>query len=299
MWINSNNKKYIRKNIKNSSLSNKNNCDEKILLTTNDTYKPLLSDENQSNFIYNLKSKNKTRRYIPINKNVLKININEIKNKNKKNNINVNLKKKTKSNKPKNNISNLNINYFSIDVLKKTNLKLKKKSKQQIIKYKKEVYNKLDLNNIKREKAFGELIKGIKTEKEKKKSQPLYKALIFDLDNSHIKCNSLKKLEKIKECIDTNIINNITLNNNQEIHRMITEEKKKAMNNLNKNILKFKEKKNNINNDYYSQITNKKLKENNINNLNKKYTAESYKIKNGLYYSGFKSNKSEENNNEK
>ena len=66
------------------------------------------------------------------------------------------------------------------------------------------------------------------------------------------------------------------------------------MNKLNTNNLKFKEKKNNINNYYYSQ-----LKENNINNLNKEYTTESYKIKNGLYYSAFKTIKSEESNNEK
>ena len=292
--------KHRNKKTKNSALSNNNDFDEKRLLTTSDTYEPLLSEENNSNCIYNLKTSNYAKTFKPINKNILKIDINEIKNKNKKNNIYVNLKKRTKTSKPKKNISNANINYFSIDVLKKTNPKLKKESKQQIIKFKKEAGNKLPLNNIKRGKVFGGLIKNIKTAKEKKKnSKQLNKAVISDLGNSHIKCNSLSKLGKSEEYLDTNIINNITLNNNQEIHRMITEEKKKSMNKLNTNNLKFKEKKNNINNYYYFQISNKELKENNLNNLNKEYTTESYKIKNGLYYSAFKTNDSEESNNEK
>ena len=288
------NQKYRNKNMKICTLSNNNNFDEKRLLTTSDAYEPLISEGNKCKCIYNLKASNNTKSFKPINKNILKININEIKNKNKKYNIYVNLKKKPKSSKPKKNISNANINYFSIDVFKKANPKLKKENKQQIIKFKKETDNQLTLNNIKRGKFFRELIKDIKKAKEKNNSKQSHKAVISDLGNSHIKLNSLNGLGKNEECLDINIINNFPLNNEQEIHRMITEEKKKSMNKLNTNNLKFKEKKNNINNYYYSQ-----LKENNINNLNKEYTTESYKIKNGLYYSAFKTIKSEESNNEK
>ena len=170
----------------------------------------------------------------------------------------------------------------------------KKESKLQIKNYKKEIdHNKniLTINNIKKGFILKGLIKDIKTAKEKKKSKQLYNATITNIGNSHIKYNSLKKLEKIKGCFDQKNLNNIPFNNIQEIHRMINEEKKKAINKLNNNISKIKEKKN------FSKLKNKDLKEN-INNLDEDYKTESYKIKNGLYYSSFKTNKSEDKNNE-
>ena len=124
-------------------------------------------------------------------------------------------------------------------------------------------------------------MKNIRNEKEQKiKSKQIYKSTISNMNNNNYK--SLKKLDNFNDFIK---LNNTPLTNIQEIHRMITEEKKKALNNLNNNIFKFKENKNI--NDYYTQITNKEIKEIN-KNLSEEHKSESYKVKNGLYYSAFK-----------
>ena len=290
--------KKNRNNITNKNiLTDKNNFNEKKLLATSDGCKPLLN-EAESNFNHNLKLNNNERKDKPINKNILKINIEEIRNKKKKYNLN-NIKY---INKFKKTISNVKINYFSLDTLKKANPKIKLESfNHQQIKNEKESdnnknKNKLNLNNIRKRLILKKLIKDIKTVKEKKKSKQIYKKSISNLSSPKIKCNSFKKLEKGKEYYNKNILINTPFEKIQDIHRMITEEKNKAVNKLKLNTSKFKEKKNILNNDYYSEIKTNQLKENNIINLNEKFNTEFYRIKNGLYYSSFKTNKSEDNN---
>ena len=295
--------KHRNKIMKKFIFPNKNIYNEKRLLTSTDGNEPLLNEDNESK----LKSYNNDGTSKPFNKKILKINIDNFKfkkinsknkNKNKKNYINnINNKTKTKNKKIKKNISNINLNYFSSDTLKKNNTNNTDiyknsnnyKNNNELDK-KFHNSNKYSLNNIKKSLILKKLMKNIRNEKEQKiKSKQIYKSTISNMNNNNYK--SLKKLDNFNDFIK---LNNTPLTNIQEIHRMITEEKKKALNNLNNNIFKFKENKNI--NDYYTQITNKEIKEIN-KNLSEEHKSESYKVKNGLYYSAFKPNKFEDKTN--
>jgi hypothetical protein len=84
--------------------------------------------------------------------------------------------------------------------------------------------------------------------------------------NNPIKYKSFKKLEKQSDYREK-----------IEMHKMITEEKRKVLNKFNKNIYKLKE---NINNFYDKQTKNRDIKNVKQNRVAKEYKSDSFKIKN-------------------
>ena len=335
-------RKHKNEIMKKFILPHKNMCDERRLLTTtSEAYEPLFMEDNESKIKYNLKNNNIIeRQYNPLNKKLLKLNIDDIKkfkkievnnkNKNKKNNYHSKIKNKTinsnnnnntnNKNKIKKNISNININYFSSDKLKKTNKKISTDLFRSINNYKNnnELENflnnhkyKLSSNNIKKKLLLKKLMKNIKNEKDKTiKIHKVHKKSISNSHNLNIKCKSLRKLENYTEYVDPALTNSVPLVNNKEIHKMISEEKKKVLNRFN-NLFKNKNNKNNNNinspnnnntnninnNEYYSESKNYEKNNIIINNIIDDKYKNSHQIKNGLYYSAFKINKFEQNYN--
>lgn len=278
--------------------------EEKNIFTSTEDYKPLTSGNNESNLTCNLKSYNDDQSYKPINKSNIKINNNNVnfrkidpknKNKSKKTNCHININDKTKKRKKfKNNISNLNITYLSTNALKTNNINNTYTSNSKnVINNQQHNNNKLSFSNIKKRLILKKLMKNIKNENDKKKNFKQITILNMN-NNNNIKNNSLKKLENHNDYIEQKKQNIIPSINIQEIRRMIIEEKKKSLNNFNNNIIKFKENKNI--NDYYKMIKSKEIKGISFNLTDEK-KSDSFKVKNGLYYSAFKPNKIEQKRN--
>ena len=299
-------KKHRNKIIQKFAFHNKNIQNEKRLLSSTEAYNPLLSEDNEYKMKYNLKSSNNAELYNSLNKKILNVDNLKFKkidlknkNKNKKNNYNINLINKTKNKKTvKKTISNLNTNFLSSETLKKPNrinTEIANHSKNlktscELNNYFNKKNNKISLTNIKKKLILKKLMKNLKNEKIKTKQD--YKPTISNMNNILNKNKSFKKLDNYNY-IEPNISGTIPLMNIKEIHRMITEEKKKALNKLNNNNNNIKYKENKNMHDYYTKLKSKEVKEIS-KNLNDDQKAESYKVKNGLYYSAFKPNKLEE-----
>lgn len=136
-------------------------------------------------------------------------------------------------------------------------------------------------------------MKNIKAQKKPKLDYTIiHKKAISNSNNTTIKCKSLRKFDNYNDCIDSNPKSDISSVNNKEIHKMISEEKKKVLNRFN-NLLKNKENKNissNNNEDHSKNNCNL-----NINDMKDDKNINNDKMKNGLYYSVFKFNKLEPN----
>ena len=149
--------------------------------------------------------------------------------------------------------------------------------------------NKLSLNNVKKRLILKKLMKNIQQEKEKQLlSQQKYKNSNSNIKAGYSKGTSIKKREEFSNYKET-ISSCILTHNNYDIHKMISEEKKRITNKFsNNNMKEYKMNINKNNNGYYSQVEiNKNITLNNDRN------SKFYKIKNGLYYSSFESNKNE------
>ena len=273
---------------------------------------PLCSEDNETKFTYSIKNNNNNNNNIKkplkyINKKILKINMEDIKrfkkinmnNKNKNNNKIKNdnkIKNKTISNnKFKKKNSNLDINCFLSDKPKKTNKKINTDIFKTINNYNNntELENfignhkyKLSIKNIKRKLILKRLTKNIKEGKQKQLDyNKIHKKSISNSNNITLKCKSLRKIDNYNDYVESNIKSNIPSVNNKELHKMISEEKKKVLNRFN-SLFKNKESKSNKN-EYHSKDTY------NLN-INDKF-IKSDQIKNGLYYSTFEVNKFEPN----
>ena len=300
-------KKHRNKIMQKFNFLNKDMQNEKRLLTSTEAYEPLLSEDNEyNNLKYNLKSYNNSEVYNTFNKKILNIDNLKFKkidlknkDKNKKRNFNINLINKTKNKKTvKKIISNLNPNILSSETLKKSNRinteisnhSKKLKNNNELKSYFHKNNNKVSLTNIKKRLILKKIMKNFKNEKIK--SKQICKRTISTMNNTQNNNKSLKKLDNYNNYIEQNISGTIPFMNIQEIHRMITEEKKKALNKLNNNnIIKYKENKNI--HDYYTKIKSKEVKEIS-KNIKDDQNTQSCKVKNGLYYSAFKPNKKEE-----
>lgn len=278
--------KYRKKNI----LSNKNGYKEKRLLTINNDYEPLLTEGNNSNIKYIINTNIDKGIIKPMNKKILKIRIDDInkfkkiviknKNINRKNNSlknNINSKSTNKNNKKKN-ISNFNIESFASDSLQKSPIK---KINSQTIKYPKNYKNsyldnfmnvnknKMNIKNANKSLILKKLMNNYNSKKQKiitKKNGQFLNNHIKNFINNPIKYKSFKKLEKPSDYREK-----------IEMHKMITEEKRKVLNKFNKNIYKLKE---NINNFYDKQTKNRDIKNVKQNRVAKEYKSDSFKIKN-------------------
>ena len=290
--------------------------DQRFFTTT--TSDPLYSEDNESNNKFSMKSYNnntnsnnhieKPLKYL--NKKILKINIEDIKkfkkinlnNKNKKNDNKI--KNKTISNhnfdKHKKNISKFTLNCFSSDKPRKTNKKINTEIFNTINNFKNnnelEIYlnnhkHKLSTNNLKKKLILKKLMKNIKAQKKPKLDYTIIqKKPISNSNNATKKCKSLRKFDNYNDCIDSNPKSNISSVNSKELHKMISEEKKKVLNRFN-NLFKNKENINSNNNEDHSK-NNYNL---NINEMKDDKNINNDKMKNGLYYSAFKINKIEPN----
>ena len=259
---------------------------EKKLFISNDGFEPLLSEESRTfrstkkRIIINLKDFNRFKKESNSKKNDYKINANnQINNKNNLNNI----------------ISNTKINNFSSDKLNKFNKSINADTLRNSKKYNNinnneldnhinNNKNKLSLNNVKRKLLLKKMIKNFNTEKELKLPNNSY---VSNSKNCHLKSNSLRKLENIDNYIDPKLTKSIPLPNNENVHKVISKEKKKLI------ISKIYNKKNKIpnNKDYYDFTFNSKKKQ---KNLSAEKNLNSLLIKNGLYCSDFKSYKYED-----
>ena len=299
--------------------------DKKEYLTNNDSdgdeyayrYRndPLLNEANEtSNLNYTLKNNNYfENKFKPNHKKVLKIDIEDIKRLEKDNGeikyqkssdgVNFINKSKMKINMmDKNkNLFNNNITFNLYDAKTLKPKKKKKKIKTDIFQtvngFKKnnEVLtshnskNKLSLNNVKKRLILKKLMKNIQQEKELIHSQQKYNNSNSNIKACYSKGKSIKKNEEFNNFKET-LSSCILTHNNYDIHRMISEEKKRILKKFsNNNISNFQVNRNNNNNEYFSQI-----EINNNNTLNNDKNANLYKIKNGLYYSAFESNKNED-----
>jgi anion-transporting ArsA/GET3 family ATPase len=248
-------------------------------------YRPLLNEENDSDL--NFKTNNNERSIQSINKKGLKISIDDLKKYkklvNKKTNYNKIINKKT-NNKIiiKKNISNLKEDYSSYDTFKKSKQKINTVILNNRFNNKTELdlFNvgnkKLALKNIKKNSILKKLMKDKKIGKQKEqkiKYNQINKTTLSNTNNNDYKCQSLKKIENFQDYYEQKTLSNIPLKNIHKIHRMITEEKNKALNKLNVNILKYKDKKNL--NQLYSQIKNKAIISNK-NNLIDGEKAQTY-----------------------
>jgi hypothetical protein len=131
---------------------------------------------------------------------------------------------------------------------------------------------KLSINNIKRKLILKRLMKNIKEGKQKKLDyNKIHKKSISNSNNMTIKCKSLRKLENYNDYAETNKKINIPSMTNKELHKMISEEKKRVLNRFN-SLFKNKESKSNKN-EYHSKDTY-------TLNINDKFLR--LKIKNGL-----------------
>ena len=134
-------------------------------------------------------------------------------------------------------------------------------------------------------------MKNIKPQKKPKLDYKIIqKKPISNSNNATKKCKSLRKFDNYNDCIDSNPKSNISSVNNKELHKMISEEKKKVLNRFN-NLFKNKENINSNNNEDHSK-NNYNL---NINEMKDDKNINNDKMKNGLYYSAFKINKIEPN----
>ena len=320
-------KKYCaqKKIMKNFVFPKQKISDKKEYLTNNDINgdeyeyryrnEPLIDEANEtSNLNYTFKNNNYIEnRFKPNHKKVLKINIEDIKRLEKDsgkikyqkssagvNFINKNKIKTSMMNKNKN-FSNNNINCNSYDSKTFKPKKTKKKIKADIFQTvngftnNKEILsshnskNKLSLNNEKKRLILKKIMKSIQQEKEFIHSQKEYKNDSSNIKACHSKGNSIKKHEEFNSYKET-LSSCILTHNKYDIHRMISEEKKRILNKVSSNNMSnFQVKRNNNNNEYYSQV-----EINNSNTLNNDKNANLYKIKNGLYYSAFESNKNED-----
>ena len=276
----------------------------------------LLNEANETtNFNYTFKNNNYfENKFKPNHKKVLKINIEDIK-RLEKDNIKIKYQKSStgvnfiNTNKIKTsmmnkniNFSNNNINFNSYDAKTIKSKKTKKKIKADIFqtvncfKNNNEILtsnnskNKLSLNNVKKRLILKKLMKNIQQEKELIHSKQKYKNSNSNIKSCHSKGNSIKKNEEFNIYKET-LSSCILTHNNYDIHRMISEEKKRILNKFsNNNMSKFQgNRNNNSNNEYYSQV-----EINNNNTLNNDKNSNFYKIKNGLYYSAFESNINED-----
>ena len=214
--------------------------------------------------------------------------------------INKNKIKTSMMNKNKNFFNNnINCNLYDAKTLKpkKTKKKIKTDIFQTVNGFKKnnEVLtshnskNKLSLNNVKKRLILKKLMKNIQQEKELIHSQQKYNNSNSNIKACYSKGKSIKKNEEFNSFKET-LSSCILTHNNYDIHRMISEEKKRILKKFsNNNISNFQVNRNNNNNEYFSQI-----EINNNNTLNNDKNANLYKIKNGLYYSAFESNKNED-----
>ena len=132
-------------------------------------------------------------------------------------------------------------------------------------------------------------MKNIQQEKELIHSQQKYNNSNSNIKACYSKGKSIKKNEEFNSFKET-LSSCILTHNNYDIHRMISEEKKRILKKFsNNNISNFQVNRNNNNNEYFSQI-----EINNNNTLNNDKNTNYYKIKNGLYYSAFESNKNKD-----
>ena len=254
--INAKNKIFLFNKLKNKIKINK----KKIKI---EKHEPALKKENSVYLIETSKNRNSAR---PFNKRVIQINEEELKRRNttniiKKSNKTINLMtNRIHNNFDKNisNVSHLYINNKTIITpersynfqihncsssdrrLIKSNKKIKLNifSENKNLKTDKREFDKnkniLFLNNTKKSLIFKKLVKNKKTETEKKSEN---NRNIINNKNykRHVKFNSLKRISDINEYyLKPNISNNNFKNKNflgKEIHKVITEEKKKIVNN--------------------------------------------------------------------
>ena len=294
----------------------KQKLSEKKDILTNSNGDHLLTEEkDSSNLNYTFKNNNNIEnKFKPNHKKVLKINIEDIKRLKKENGkikyqkssgsdnfINKNKIKISVMNKNKNySHNNINCNSYDAKTLKpkKTKKKIKSDIFQTVKGFKSNNVmltshnskNKLSLNNVKKRLILKKLMKNIQQEKELIYSQQKFKNSNSNIKACHSKGNSIKKNEEFishKETLSSCILTH----NNYDIHRMISEEKKRILNKFSSNNKsKFRlDRNNNDSNEYYSQV---EINNNNI--LNDDKNSNFYKIKNGLYYSAFESNKNED-----
>ena len=296
--------------IKNFILANKDLYNKKRIISNIDGYEAFLTEGHNSNLNHNFINNYMEKNYKQNKKNILKINIENIKklkkgykkNKtksninNKNNNINNNKNIKNKINiikKNKKSINNINCIAGDKKIFKNSRristadicLTSKNKTNYELdinfIKNK----NKLSLNNVKNKLILKKLLKNLEIEKEIKYSRYKTKNSHSNLNSNFSKSNSLKKLEEINNYIEPNL---------SKLHKMISEEKKRILNKFNNNSL-FRV--NRRKNEYYSQTEISGINKYNISNLSEGKKSQNFKIKNGLYQSSLKPNKSEENSN--
>jgi len=246
-----------------------------------ENYEPSLKAENSINSIR--LSKNNNERF---NKKMIKINIDELKrrntiNLNKKINKKIKFENIMKDNITSNNIGNkipnishLYINSKTIMPLDKSynyefsnfskednNSKKDKKIKLNFFSDSKKIKtdirefdrskNKLNFNNDQKSLILKNLVKNIKNELEKKIESN--KKSINEINfKKHTKCKSMRKIEELSEYYyGTNITNN---NTSKEMHKMISEEKNKILNNLSEKKPNYIKMKNGI---YFSSLKHK------------------------------------------
>ena len=227
-------------------------------LRLNDKYEPSIITENSINTIRVSKNGKSTRYNKDNHKRVIKLKVDELKKRhtinfikktNKKLNIRDLINNKDPNNKNISNISHLNLNSKSNLPLdrsfnyeyssQKKNITKDKKYKMNIFSDSKNIKTdirefdkskkKFLIDNEQKSLVLKKLVKKIKNEIIKRNE--LNKNNIGDVNiQKHIKCNSMKKLEEINEYYYG--ANKNVNKNKKDIHKLISEEKKKILNNL-------------------------------------------------------------------
>ena len=227
-------------------------------LRLNDKYEPSIITENSINTIRISKNGRSTRYNKDNHKRVIKLKVDELKKRhtinfikktNKKLNIRDLINNKDPNNKNISNISHLNLNSKSNLPLdrsfnyeyssQKKNITKDKKYKMNIFSDSKNIktdirefdksQKKFLIDNEQKSLVLKKLVKKIKNEIIKRNE--LNKNNIGDVNiQKHIKCNSMKKLEEINEYYYG--ANKNVNKNKKDIHKLISEEKKKFLNNL-------------------------------------------------------------------
>ena len=227
-------------------------------LRLNDKYEPSIITENSINTIRVSKNGKSTRYNKDNHKRVIKLKVDELKKRhtinfikktNKKLNIRDLINNKDPNNKNISNISHLNLNSKSNLPLdrsfnyeyssQKKNITKDKKYKMNIFSDSKNIktdirefdksQKKFLIDNEQKSLVLKKLVKKIKNEIIKRNE--LNKNNIGDVNiQKHIKCNSMKKLEEINEYYYG--ANKNVNKNKKDIHKLISEEKKKFLNNL-------------------------------------------------------------------
>ena len=227
-------------------------------LRLNDKYEPSIITENSINTIRVSKNGKSTRYNKDNHKSVIKLKVDELKKRhtinfikktNKKLNIRDLIHNKDPNNKNISNISHLNLNSKSNLPLdrsfnyeyssQKKNITKDRKYKMNIFSDSKNIKTdirefdkskkKFLIDNEQKSLVLKKLVKKIKNEIIKRNE--LNKNNIGDVNiQKHIKCNSMKKLEEINEYYYGG--NKNGNKNKKDIHKLISEEKKKFLNNL-------------------------------------------------------------------